>query len=116
MHIVSIHNLKVYGYHGCLPEEEVIGTNYHIDVDVYTDFSEAAETDNLSKTIDYVVIASIVKEEMAVRAKLIENVCHRIISRIKKKYPSAQKARVTLHKISPPAGVFLESVSVTIEE
>jgi len=116
MNIVSIHNLKVYGYHGCLPEEEVIGTTYLIDIDVYTDFSEAAKNDDLSKTIDYVVIAEIVKKEMSIRAKLIETVCQRIVSRIKSEYPKAHKVKVVLFKINPPAGANLESVSVTIEE
>lgn len=116
MHIVSIHELKVFAYHGCLPEEAVIGTDYKIDIDVYTDFSEAAKNDDLSKTIDYVVIAAIVKEEMAIRAKLIETVCQRIILRIKSTYPKVQKVKVVLFKINPPAGANLQSVSVTIEE
>jgi 7,8-dihydroneopterin aldolase/epimerase/oxygenase len=115
MGIVSVHNLKLYGYHGCLPEEAVIGTHYRIDVDVHVDFTEAALTDDLTKTVDYVVINRLVKEEMAIRSKLIEHVLLRIIKRIKAEYPAAGKVWVRLYKMNPPANGDIESVSVTLE-
>jgi dihydroneopterin aldolase len=115
MNIVSIHNLKIYAYHGCLPEEAVIGTNYKIDIDIFTDFLEAAIADNLAQTIDYVVIADIVKKEMAIQSKLIENAALRILNKIKQKYPEAQKVKIRLYKINPPANADLDAVSVCIE-
>lgn len=113
--IVSIHNVRLYGYHGCLPEEAIIGTNYRIDVEVHIDFSEAAVEDDLSKTADYVVINAILKEEMAKRSKLIEQVVHRMVKRIREAYPQSEKVRVQLYKINPPAGAELDAVSVTLE-
>lgn len=113
---VSIHRLSVYGYHGCLPEEAIIGTNYLIDIDVEFDFSNAAEKDDLSQTVDYVIIAGLVQKEMAIRANLIENVCQRIHRAIKKTYPTSGKVTVTLSKLNPPAEAELEKVSVTISE
>lgn len=115
MGIVSIHNLKLYGFHGCLPEEAVIGTQYRIDVDVHTDFMEAAKTDDLSKTVDYVVINRLVKEEMSVRSNLIEHVLLRMIKKIKSAYPGAEKVCIRLYKINPPANGDIESVSVYME-
>jgi dihydroneopterin aldolase len=116
MGIVSVHNLKLFAFHGCLPEEAVIGTNYRIDVDVHYDFTEAAKTDKLEKTVDYVIINKIVKEEMAIRSNLIEHVVERIINRIKREFSKAQKVRVQLYKIHPPANGDIESVSVTLEK
>ena len=116
MGVVSIHNLRIYGYHGCLPEEAVIGTNYRLDIHVHVDFNQAAETDNLELTVDYVVINKIVKEQMAIRSNLIEAVCKRIINKIKERYPAAEKVEVTLAKINPPANGDIESVSVTLVE
>ena len=113
---VSIHDLSVYGYHGCLPEEAVIGTEYRIDIDVEFDFTQAASDDALDKTVDYVVVAKLVNEEMAIRANLIENVCQRIHQRIKKTYPGSERVTVTLAKLNPPAEAVLNRVSVTISE
>jgi len=113
---ISIHQLSVYGYHGCLPEEAIIGTNYTINIDVDFDFSEAAATDNLALTVDYVAIARIAKEQMAIRANLIENVCKRIHMEIKRQYPKCNTISVELIKLNPPAEAELQGVSVCIKE
>jgi dihydroneopterin aldolase len=113
---VSVHNLSLYGYHGCLPEEAIIGTNYLIDIDVEFDFSSAAKSDDLLQTVDYVVMAKLVKEEMAIRANLIENVVQRIHKRLRNEYPKSGLITVTLSKLNPPAEAELEKVSVTISE
>lgn len=113
---VSVHKLEVYGYHGCMPEEAIIGTHFLVDMEAEYDFTESAIKDDLTKTVDYVVLAKIAREEMAVRAKLIENVCIRIHQRIKKQYPDCAKITVTISKLNPPAGAEMERVSVTISE
>ena len=82
-HSISVENIKLYAYHGCLEEEGLIGGQYSIDVFIETEFTEAAEKDDLSQTIDYVWVNQIVKEEMAIRSKLIETVGQRIINRLK---------------------------------
>lgn len=115
MATVSIHNLRVYGYHGCLPEEAVIGTTFKFDIDVDTSFEKAYQTDDLQYAIDYVEIARIVKEQMAIRSNLIETVVHRVVIAIRQRYPHAQKIKVRLYKMNPPANGDLDSVSVYLE-
>ena len=66
-HTIEVNGIKLYAFHGCLPEEGKIGGNYVVDVTLTTDFSKAAKTDELIETIDYVDINLIVKEEMAIR-------------------------------------------------
>ena len=78
-HTVEINGIKLYAFHGCLPEETKIGGNYLVDVSVVTNFTEAATEDNLLKTVDYVVINKIVAEEMNIPSKLIEAVGQRIV-------------------------------------
>lgn len=115
MATVSIQNLKVYAYHGCLPEEAVIGTQYKLDIDVDTSFEKAWTTDDLQHAIDYVEITRIVKEQMAIRNNLIETVVHRIVVAIRQRYPQAEKIKVRLYKLNPPAKGDLDSVSVYLE-
>ncbi|MBX7094363.1 MAG: dihydroneopterin aldolase [Flavobacteriales bacterium] len=115
MGIVSIKGQRVYAYHGCLEEEALVGTEYRIDVDIHLDFTKASISDDLTETADYVVVAAIVKEEMAIRSKLIEQVAYRIIGRIRGVYPKADKVVICLQKINPPAGADLDYVSVTLE-
>ena len=51
--VVRIKKASFYAYHGALKEEQSIGGNFEADVDLYFDFSEAAKSDDLSKTINY---------------------------------------------------------------
>jgi dihydroneopterin aldolase len=104
----------LYAYHGCLEEEAVIGANYVVDVRIETDFSVAQRTDDLSKTVDYVVVYNIVKSEMAIRSKLIEHVAGRIANELLRKLPEIKKAEVTVTKINPPMNGDVKEVSVVI--
>ncbi len=115
MHTVELNGVKLYAHHGCMPEEEKIGGHYLVDVSVKTDFSEAAATDELSETVDYVVLNQIVKEEMSIRSKLIEHVGQRIVNRIKKEVSKVHSLRVKITKICPPINGDVDNVAIIIE-
>ena len=51
--IIRIKKATFYAYHGVLSEEQSVGGKFEADVDIYTDFSEAAKKDSLKQTIDY---------------------------------------------------------------
>ena len=95
-HKIEVNGIKLYAVHGCLDEEARIGGHYVVDVEISTDFSVAASTDDLSKTVDYVNVNSIVAEEMAIRSKLIEHVGQRIFNRIKNELSGVEKLMVML--------------------
>ena len=114
-HTIEVNGIKLYAFHGCLPEEGKIGGNYIVDVTITTDFTEAAKTDDLLKTVDYVVINKIVKEEMAVRSKLIEHVGQRITDRIKQELNNVEALRVKVTKVCPPINGDVDNVAIIIE-
>ncbi|MFY9308711.1 MAG: dihydroneopterin aldolase [Bacteroidia bacterium] len=114
MHKILVEGIKVYAYHGCLEEEGRIGANYLVDVVMKTDFSLAAQTDDLTKTIDYVVVYKIVKRQMAIRSKLIEQVGQRIVDELKGAFQSIQELEVKVTKLNPPMNGNVERVSIVI--
>ena len=114
-HKIAVEGIKLYGYHGCLDEEAKIGGNYIVDVYLETDFTEAAQTDDLTKTVDYCVVYEIAKKEMAIRSKLIEQVADRIHRSVIKTFTDVTKARVKVTKLSPPMNGNVEKVYVEIE-
>lgn len=116
MNKIIVEGIKLYGYHGCLEEEAKIGANYIVDVIMETDFTEAAKTDDLSKTIDYVTVFNIVKTQMAIRSKLIESVGKRIIDALKKEFDTLKKVEVKISKLNPPMNGDVEKVSIVITE
>lgn len=115
-HVVCVNGIRLYAHHGCLKEETAIGGHYIVDVEIETDFSQAATEDDLSKTIDYVQVNSIVKEEMATPSKLIEHVGKRIVNRLKLAFSTIQAVRVKITKLSPPINGDVQSVTIIIEE
>ncbi len=112
---ITLENIQLYGYHGCLEEEARIGQNYRVDVYVIADYSEAAKTDNLSKTVDYTQVYEVVKREMAVRSKLIEHVCRRICEALVSEISRIEKCEVKLTKYNPPVNGMVGNASVSWE-
>ncbi len=113
---INIEGIKLYGFHGCLDEEAKVGANYMVDVYIVTDFKSAAISDNLNETIDYCAIYEISKKQMAVRSKLIEQVCKRIFDNIASDFKTIKNLRVKLTKFSPPMNGNVEKVSVEMED
>lgn len=109
---ISVSNIKVYAYHGCWEEEAIIGGDYIVDVTMDVNFKQSAIDDDLSKTADYVVVKEVVYREMAIRAKLIENVAFRIFEALKASLPVCDAIQVRVTKLNAPMGGQVESVSV----
>jgi 7,8-dihydroneopterin aldolase/epimerase/oxygenase len=115
-HHINIEGIRLYGYHGCLDEEARIGANYIVDVYMTVDFSEAAVSDNLLKTIDYCAIYEIAKAEVGLRSKLIEQVCDRIFRHVSASFPQLHTLHVKLTKLLPPMNGNVEKVSVEMKD
>lgn len=114
-HKIAVEGIRLYAYHGCLEEEARIGGNYIVDVYMDTDFSKAAQSDDLHHTIDYCAVYEIAKKEMAVRSKLIEQVAERIHRAVVTGLKGVQKARVRITKLNPPMNGHVEKVFVEVE-
>lgn len=116
MGIIKLRNIRCFAYHGCLVEEGKIGSDYLVNLTVFTDLKKSSATDTLSDTADYVDLNRIVVEEMAIRSKLLEHVAKRIIDRIFKELSVIQKIKVAVSKLNPPIGGDVESVIIEIKE
>ncbi len=116
MGTIKIKNIRVYAYHGCLIEEGKIGSDYRVDLIVKADLSKSAQTDKLSDTVDYVHLNKIVKEEMAIRSKLLEEVAKRILNRILLEIPIVKKANVEVSKLNPPIGGNVAMVTIEMSK
>jgi len=116
MGIIKVKNIRVYAYHGCLIEEGKIGSDYRVDVTVKANLSNSAKTDNLSDTVDYVHLNKIVKEEMAIRSKLLEHVAKRILDRIIDEISMVNKADIAVSKLNPPIGGNVAMVTIEMSK
>ncbi len=116
MGLIKLINIRTFSFHGCLEEEGKIGSDYRIDLTAKADFLKAAATDDLVMAVDYVHLNAIVVEEMAIRSKLLEHVCQRILNRVLHEIPVIVHVVVGVSKINPPIGGDVEMVTVEMEE
>jgi dihydroneopterin aldolase len=116
MGIIKLQNIRTFSYHGCLVEEEKIGSDYRVDLEVKTDLRKSSQSDELSDTVDYVLLNKIVVEEMAIRSKLLEHVAQRIIVRTFAEIPSISRIKLEVSKLNPPIGGDVEAVTIEMEE
>jgi len=116
MGIIRLKNIRTFSYHGCLPEETKIGSEYSVDLEIKTDLRKSALSDALKDTVDYVLLNRIAVEEMAIPSKLLEHVAHRIIVRIFNEIPEVSRILIGVSKINPPIGGDVEAVTIVMEE
>lgn len=113
---IQVNNIKLYAYHGCLEEEAKIGSWYRVDAEVEADLSKSSQTDELVDTVDYVHLNYVVKEEMAIRSKLLEEVAKRILNRFFIELDMVNKATVSVAKINPPIGGNVQEVVIILSK
>ena len=114
MGLITIQGIRLYAYHGHLPEEAKLGGHFIVNVWVTIDTSIVEITDDLNDTVDYVKIIAIVKEQMAIRSNMIEHPAKRIVDAILP-LNKVQKVKVEVEKIQPPIDASFGKISVTIK-
>ena len=112
MGLITVEGIRVFAYHGHLPEEAILGGHFIVNVWVTADTSEVEKTDDLKDTVDYVKIIEIVKQQMAIRANMIEVPAKRIVDAILPLH-KVQKVKVEVEKIQPPIDATFDKISVT---
>ena len=113
--IIRIKKATFYGYHGVRSEEQSVGGKFEADVDIYTDFTEAAKKDSLDKTIDYHQVYSFMYH-LALEQKyyLIEALANKIADELLIKFERIAKVAVRVRKNNPPLGGVVETVEVEV--
>jgi len=116
MHKVLIENAVFHAYHGVFEEETIVGGKFELSIEMETDFSKSAKTDELDGTIDYSAVYRLVEREMMIPSKLIEHVGQRIVDVLYGNFDSIQFIRLKISKLNPPIKATIEKVSIVIEE
>lgn len=111
---IYLEGVKIFGHHGVDPQETVVGANFIVDLKLKTDFTHAAQTDELEGTVSYADVYAAIKEVMKTPSKLLEHVCERIGQRLFNEFPAIQKISIRLSKENPPMGGDCKNVGVEV--
>ena len=97
MALISIEGMRFRAFHGLYPEEQVLGTDFLLDVWIDTDISKASVvvedgTPKLDNSVNYQTIYDLCEIEMRQTEKLLETVVNNIIFRFKYQFPHERSA------------------------
>jgi len=103
MALVVLEGMRFHAFHGVYPEEQLLGTEYVVHVEIETDISMAAQTDSIEQApVNYETVFQICMSEMAQPRKLLETVVTNIIHRLKRQFPQMMGVKVQVRKLNPP--------------
>lgn len=112
---IYINKMEFYGYHGALPEENVLGQRFIVDLTIELDLQAAGKTDNLKETVNYADLFFLCQKIVEGKTyQLIETVAEKIAEKILLDFPKINSCTVKLIKPNPPIAGHYESVAVEI--
>lgn len=111
---VHIDGIRLHARHGVLPQEQLTGNDYIINVRASYDISRAMQTDDVADTLNYAEVYNIIKEEMSIPSKLIEHVAGRIANRLMDSYSQISSVMLRITKCNPPMGADCNGAGVEI--
>ncbi len=85
MDSIQVTGIRCYGYTGYLPEEQVLGQWFEVDLTLWLDLAPAAKSDDITDTFDYREAIFLVKDmiknsKFALVEKLVDAIAHKILS------------------------------------
>lgn len=111
---IILKGMQFYGCHGVLPEERELGQPFIVDLELYCDLKEAGLGDDLSKTVDYSRVFTVVEGIVTGKpCKLIESLAERIARLILEEFP-VDRVLVRVRKPHAPLRGIFTDVAVEI--
>ncbi|MEM1127221.1 MAG: dihydroneopterin aldolase [Bacteroidota bacterium] len=111
---VRLLNAVFYAHHGVMQEEHQLGGRYEVDVEMDLDFEEAAQADDLTKTVDYGQVYNAARDLVTEnRFHLIEKLAYLIAHRVLDLDTTVETVTVTVRKLRPPVGGLCDCAEAT---
>jgi dihydroneopterin aldolase len=97
---VGLEGVKFNAQIGFYPEERLFKNDFVVDV--FVTFHSSEIGDEISKTINYVTLYQICKENFKLESKLIETVAYQILNQIKNEFKGLEQINIKIKKMNPP--------------
>lgn len=109
-----IDGLRLFARHGVGEQERQVGADFEVSLRVHYNIMEAAQTDDVAKTVSYAELHTIIVEQMAVESKLLEHVAARIVNEVHRRYPGVTGVDLKIVKLNPPMGADCKGAGVEL--
>ncbi|HEV2952672.1 MAG TPA: dihydroneopterin aldolase [Candidatus Dormibacteraeota bacterium] len=103
---ILLEGMAFFGRHGVFPAERELGARFVVDVEIDTDLTTAAQTDQLGDTVDYAHVHALVKQILeGPPCNLLEAVAERIAIQVLS-LSGVDQVKVRIQKRPPLDGEF----------
>ncbi|USR91363.1 dihydroneopterin aldolase [Phormidium yuhuli AB48] len=114
MDSIELSQIRCYGYTGLLPEEQVLGQWFEVDLTLWLDLHKASASDVIDDTLDYRQAIAQVKEIIKTeKFALVERLAGAIADRLLT-LEKVQHVRVRLSKPAAPIPDFGGRITIDI--
>jgi dihydroneopterin aldolase len=111
---IRLSGVSLYGTHGVTPAEREVGRPFEVEVELLLDLSAAADTDDLTATVDYGAVCEVVRRvHEAGPYHLLEALAGRIAKKILDEF-AVTEVTVRARKPHPPVGSVVGAAEVQI--
>ncbi|MGB7443409.1 MAG: dihydroneopterin aldolase [Coleofasciculaceae cyanobacterium] len=115
MDCIELKNIRCYGYTGYLPEEQVLGQWFEVDLTIWLDLVTAGKSDEITDTLDYrSAIAKVKQLVQTSKFALVEKLTTAIADSILELDNKIQQVQVNLSKPAAPIPDFGGKITINI--
>lgn len=119
MDCIHLTGIRAYGYTGFLPEEQVLGQWFEVDLTLWLDLSKSGQSDRLEDTLDYRQTIEATKQviktqKFALVEKLATAIAEAILAAKSPAVAPVQQVRVQLSKPAAPIPDFGGKITIDI--
>lgn len=117
MDSIIIKDLEVYAFHGVNQQEKELGQKFLLSLKIFLDLKEAAQSDDISKTVNYAELCLEIEDEFkAHKYNLIETAGEKLAEFVLSKYDFIKGLKLTIKKPWAPIGKPVAYTAVEIHK
>lgn len=114
MDCIQLTGIRCYGYTGYLPEEQILGQWFEVDVTLWLDLAVAGKSDAIEDTLDYRQIISNVQQLVKTsKFALVEKLTTAIAQSVLE-FDQVERVQVRLSKLAAPIADFTGKITIEI--
>ncbi|MCM1152694.1 MAG: dihydroneopterin aldolase [Muribaculum sp.] len=111
---VSLVDARFHAKIGLFPQEQVVGNEFRVDMDIVYNPPCDLSDENFSNLISYVDLYDIVSQNMKKPRKLLETVANEIRSDLLHRFPDIISGNIRIEKLHPPISSLVGSCAITL--
>lgn len=114
MDCIQLTGIRCYGYTGYLPEEQVLGQWFEVDLSLWLDLTPAGQSDDITDTLDYRNVIETAKQLVKTsKFALVEKLASAIAQAVLQ-FDKVQQVQVRLTKLDAPIPDFGGKITIEL--